>query len=208
MGRIGSVLRKFGRRARLALKSYKGPDLKIGIVGKNCLHVFKFLFYGKATPLQIGRRILRGAGEEHAVRSISIADLTFKPLILELGEKGSANQRLALYAVNKKGKNYIVVADVERASLEDMPFADLYIIKRGKYLRVGRSREMDLKTQRLFGSVSGHHLSILFPENSDQIYIVDHSTFGTAVKVLGSHKFRKSRPDIVPEKIKPSWFEV
>jgi hypothetical protein len=205
MGAFGEFLAGIAGRARQALKSYTGPYPVIKQTGRNCLIAFQQYYYSKANPLQPGRRILKGEGEEAAVVSIGLSDLAAKPLLLHMGLKEDA-YGVALYVVEKGNQKFVVVAHTTKAILENMPGPDLYVIPEGKYLSVGRSRQTDLTVpyRNIFLSVSGEHLRIAFPAGSQRIYVIDTSRNGSWFEFVEGSADQAKHPDAIPLKMRPS----
>lgn len=203
MGYLGRMLSEIGRGVAHAFKSYMGPTAQLFSVGKSCLMAFN-KHYSLSSPFQMGERILKKEGEEMAVRGIAISELAARPLVLQMGSEREG-YAIGLYAVEKNGRFHIVVADLEKAIAKDMSDPDLYVIEEGKFLDLGREREMGLPTPAIYLSVSGHHLSILFPrEHVNICYICDFSRNGTVAGLLEQSPLREKYPDIIPLTIKPS----
>ncbi|MCX5751322.1 MAG: FHA domain-containing protein [Candidatus Saganbacteria bacterium] len=198
-GLWAALRRGLGRAAH----TYKGPDPAIYTSRKQCLTAFD-MFYKRAIPIQPGTRILREEGNGEKAVKVSVAELEAHPLLLEMGlERNSYH--LGLYIADKGGRKVVVVSNSSGARIKDMPGPDLYVIEPGKYLSVGRGRDSDLKTDPAINAVSGHHLTVIFHEDSENVYIVDSSRNGTVpVPLTPETPYRQEHPDQVPLKITPS----
>ena len=205
MGLFRSLIGRIGGVARQSVKSYRGPNPVIRETGRNCLTAFQTFFYRKANPLQLGQRILKREGEEAAVVSIDLADLASKPLLLHMGLKDD-EYNAVLHVVKKGNNTFVVVANITKAICEDMPGPDLYVIPEGKYLSVGRSSQTELTIpyRCSFLSISGEHLRIAFPADSQQIYIIDTSRNGSWLETVEGSTSRAEHADVIPLRIRPS----
>ena len=184
MGLFGNLLSRIGAGAKEAFHTYQGPNP--GIFQSNRVSLAAFdVYYKTATPFKAGNRLIKGEGSDHISVTVNISDLMSNPLMLGMGKERN-EYSIGLYAVEKNGRKALVVADIGRAIGKDMPVPDLYVIEEGKYLNVGRSGQMDLKitSPHVYETVSGQHLSVIYPEGSDQVYIVDHSRNGTQFDFL------------------------
>jgi len=193
-------LTSLGSWLKRSLHSPKGPYPVIRVTRRNILNHFKIDFR-EATRLTPGERIKRNPSSNDKTVSIDLADLEANPLLLKMGLEIS-EYGIALYVTKQGNKRVVVVADTGRAIREDMPYPDVYVIEAGKYLSVGRSRKMDLTVAfNPSATVSGQHLSIFFPKNSEQVYLIDTSTNGTRPELLQESSDRSKYPDAVPKSI-------